>query len=93
MLSYLLGHVLQAEYATVPPHLSSITLNLTLKVIVVGFGDGHGALVQDTGTKTYSHYCRLLLQHAYFICTIAACLFHCITIAACLFHTHLCYTF
>ena len=62
-----------------------------MKVIVVGFGDGNGALVQDTGTKTYSHYCKLLLQHAYFICTIAICLFHCITIAACLFHFYLAY--
>lgn len=56
MLFYLLGHVLLAEYATVPPQPSAITLNLTLKVIVVGFGDGHGALEQDTGMKTYSHY-------------------------------------
>lgn len=60
MLSYLLGHVLPAEYATVPPRLSSITPNLTLKVIVVGFGGGHGALVQDTGMKSYLHYCTLL---------------------------------
>lgn len=59
VLSYLLGHVLLAEYATVPPRLSSITLTPTLKVIVVGFGGGRGALVQDTGMKSYSHYCRL----------------------------------